>query len=573
MTKIYRPEHPEPQFRRETWQNLNGIWQFEIDQSKTGHARCYTQTEYKLKDEINVPFCPESDLSGIGHKDFISSVWYKKEIFITAEQIKSNNIFLHIGACDYRTEVWINGKLSAEHKGGYSPIKVNITEYVNEGNNVITVFAEDDSRNDIPSGKQSPRYESFACFYTRTTGIWQTVWLEFTPKDYIESVRFYPNINSKSVVVSVELVGSADFWADILFEGKKVGSIKYENCHGKCDFCANLDEIHLWDLGKGNLYDVELHFGEDKVYTYFGMRDISVKGNKVLLNGRSIFQRLVLDQGFYPDGIYTAPTDEALKKDIVLSMEAGFNGARLHQKVFEPRFLYHCDKLGYIVWGEYPDWGLNFSDIDCLRYILPEWTEILQRDINHPSIIGWCPFNETWWFGEQRKLQENDLMRIIYQQTKAIDPYRLCLDNSGSLHIATDMFDIHDYEQRVDVFREKYQKIAETGEVSNMFNDTNKYDGKKPVFISEYGGIGLCIGTGAWSYGEQTKSIDDYIERYKGLTHSIIDNPAICAMCYTQLYDVEQEQNGLYTYDRQPKFNINLIKEINSKKAAVEEGV
>lgn len=572
MGNIYRLEHPEPQFRRENWQNLNGIWQFEIDHGKSGRARGMIKSDYTFNDCINVPFCPESELSDIGNKDYMSAVWYRREIELTEEQIQDKTILFHIGACDYDTQIWVNEKFAGEHKGGFSPICVDITDYVVKGKNVVTVVAEDDVRKPIPRGKQSDRYESYGCFYTRTTGIWQTVWLEFVPKAYIQTVRFCTDIKSESVIISAKLAGKADFRADIFFEGKKVGSVKCDNCQDFCNLSVKLDEIHLWDLGQGNLYDVELHFGEDTVFSYFGLRDVAVEGNRFLLNGRSVFQRLVLDQGFYPDGIYTAPSDEALKKDIELSMAAGFNGARLHQKVFEPRFLYHCDKLGYMVWGEYPDWGLEFSSVECIRYILPEWTEILKRDINHPSIIGWCPFNETWWYGKQRSHQEDDVLRVLYQQTKTIDPSRLCIDSSGSLHVASDMYDVHDYEQRVDVFKEKYSHISETGVVPNMYNDYNKYDGKQPVFISEYGGIGLCTTSGAWSYGEHTKNIGEYIERYKGLTHSIIDNPAICAMCYTQLYDVEQEQNGLYTYDRKPKIDISIIKEINSKKAAIEEG-
>lgn len=572
MNKIYRPEHPEPQFRRETWQNLNGIWQFEYDHGNSGRARGYSKPEKELQGTINVPFCPESELSGIGNRDFINAVWYRREITLTAEEIKNKKLFLNIGACDYSTEIWVNGKSACKHKGGYTPIKADITELVTEGNNIITICAEDDTRNpNIPRGKQSPFYDSVGCFYTRTTGIWQTVWLEFTPENYIKSVKFTTDAKTGVVVLTAQFAGKADFSADIFFEGKKVGAVKSENCSNTGVFPFVVDELHLWDLGKGNLYDVALHFGDDTVYSYFGIREVAVEGNKFMLNGRSVFQKLVLDQGFYPDGIYTAPTEEALVKDIELSMAAGFNGARLHQKAFEPRFLYHCDKMGYMVWGEFPDWGVNFSSIEGIDVILPEWTELLQRDVNHPAIIGWCPCNETWWYGEQKAFQYNALLGLLYKQTKAIDPTRLCIDGSASMHVATDIFDIHDYMQDVNAFTEKYKDIASTGVVPNMFKDDNKYDGKMPVFVSEYGGIGLQVGSDAWSYGEQTKSIEEFYERYKGLTHAIIDNPAICGLCYTQLYDVEIEQNGLYTYEREPKFDISVIKEINSKKAAIED--
>lgn len=573
MDKIYRTEHPNPQFMRNDWMNLNGIWQFEIDNGKSGKYRDLLNPEHVLESKINVPFCPESKLSGIGNTDFMYAVWYRRKVNLTEEQLKDRKVRLHIGACDYITEVYVNDKFAGSHRGGYSEFSFDVTEALKPGENIITAYAEDDTRNSMyPSGKQSPLYVSHACFYTRTTGIWQTVWLEFMPEEHIKSFRFYPDSITGSVGISADFAGKAAFSAEITYEGRKVGEINCDNCSGLRSFSAKLDEIHLWEPGHGRLYDIAMHFGGDTVYSYFGLRDIALEGNKFMFNGKSVFQRLVLDQGFYPDGIYTAPSDEALKNDIELSMAAGFNGARLHQKVFEPRFLYHCDKLGYMVWGEFPDWGGDFSNPLLIYSILPEWTEILKRDINHPAIIGWCPLNETWTYGPQQSRQYNDLLGMLYEQTKAIDPSRPVIDSSGSSHVKTDLFDLHDYEQNPKNFDDKYNKIDTTGDFCYPFRDQQKYDGRMPVFLSEYGGTGLCIeGGGAWSYGSSTKNLEEYYERYKGLTDALLDNPCICAMCYTQLTDVEQEQNGLYTYDRKPKMDIKRIYEINTKKAAIED--
>ena len=325
-------------------------------------------------------------------------------------------------------------------------------------------------------------------------------------------------------------------------------------------------------MGKGNLYDLTLTFCGDTVQSYFGLREVRLDDRRFLLNGRSVFMRLVLDQGFYPDGIYTAKDEQALIRDVELSMAAGFNGARLHEKVFEPRFLYHCDRMGYIVWGEYPNWGADHSDPRALAPFLQEWIEAVERDFNHPSIIGWCPFNETWDYDGRR--QWNEFLRTVYRATKAIDPTRPCIDTSGNYHVETDIYDLHDYEQNVDVFHAQYDKLATENELFDRHHDhggAQIWKGE-PVFLSEYGGI-RWAGEDAvgWGYGEAPKTEAEFKARYKGLTDTLLDNPRMCGFCYTQLYDVEQELNGLYTYGREPKFDMDFFKAVNSRKAAIEE--
>ncbi|MBE6631269.1 MAG: beta-galactosidase [Ruminococcaceae bacterium] len=566
---IYRTEHPKPQFERADWINLNGEWQFEIDDSKSGAARGLQKCGSEFSKVINVPFCPESKLSGIAYTDFMYGVWYKRSFTLSAEQLEKR-VVLHFGAVDYEATVYINGNKCGSHKGGYVSFSFDISEYVVEGENVITVNAVDDTRSRlIPSGKQSLRYESHGCYYTRTTGIWQTVWLEFTPKTYIKCVKYYPTVENCSLTVNAELCGGGEFVVKASYEGEPMGEAKVSAEGGFVSVNLPLKEKHLWEVGKGGLYDLELSYGEDKVKSYFGLRSIEYKDYKFFLNGKSVFQRLILDQGFYPDGIYTAPSDGELIADIERSVAMGFNGARLHEKVFEERFLYHADRLGYLVWGEFPNWGLDVSYADSIYAVLPEWIEEVERDFNHPAIVGWCPFNETW--DEAGRKQFDQVLSLVYDATKAMDHTRPCIDTSGNYHVKTDIYDVHNYEQKPDVFASHYAELKDGGKHRDHCGHRQKYDGKMPFFVSEYGGIRWTDDTEGWGYGEGPKTEEEFIERLKGLTDVLLDNDRMFGYCYTQLTDVEQEQNGLYTYDRKPKFDPAIISAIFGRKAAVED--
>lgn len=569
MINIPRPEHPDPQFERAEWLNLNGEWDFEFDFGNSKkESGIIDRKDWETK--IVVPFCPESKLSGIEHTDFIPAVWYRKTVNITAEQLKGN-VLLHFGAVDYEATVYINGKKAGYHKGGYASFKFDITEYLTEGENIIIVNAVDDVRNPlVPRGKQSQLLKSHGCDYTRTTGIWQTVWLEFVPKSYIKSFKIYPDYINGVVAISAVVEGEGEFTASASYEGKTMGSFSKKAATiitGE----IKLDEIHLWEVGNGRLYDLDLTFGEDKVKSYFGLRNVKLDDYKFLINGKSVFQRLVLDQGFYPDGIYTAPSDEALENDIRISLAVGFNGARLHQKVFEKRFIYHCDKLGYIVWGEYGNWGLDWSDERALEAMLPEWCECVERDFNHPSIIGWCPFNETWDIDGRK--QYDSILKTIYRVTKQLDETRPCIDTSGNFHVETDIYDVHDYEQDYNIFKENYDKLMTENVLYERFPDRQMYSGKGCAWVSEYGGLQWSRGDrgDAWGYGNAPKTEEELIERYAGLTNALLDNYRMFGFCYTQLYDIEQEQNGLYYYDRTPKFDTEIFRKINSRKAAIED--
>lgn len=459
---IPRLEHPNPQFERTNWENLNGLWEFEIDKSVSGKDRGLYNAE-KLKDEIVVPFCPESSLSGVTETDFLNSVWYKRNINI---QSKDNIVFLHIGACDYFTTVYVNGIEVGTHKGGYTSFAFDITEYVKIGDNTLVINAQDDNRSGLqPRGKQSANYYSQGCDYTRTTGIWQTVWLEYVPKTHIEHFNIYPDFKNSKVTIRTVVKGDSELKVTAYYEGREVGIAKVLNCGNNADVTIDLTETHLWEVGNGRLYDLEFTYGEDKVRSYFGLRNVALDGYKFKMNDKAVFQRLVLDQGFYPDGIYTAPTEEEMIKDIQISLDAGFNGARLHEKVFEPRFLYHCDKMGYMVWGEYANWGLDHTELHSLPTFLREWEEVIKRDFNHPSIVGWCPFNETW--NINGKCQNNEVIEMVYKTTKLYDSTRPCIDTSGNFHVETDIFDYHEYTQEVDMFEQIGNDLMSKGYMLN----------------------------------------------------------------------------------------------------------
>ena len=402
--------------------------------------------------------------------------------------------------------------------------------------------------------------------------------MERVPKAYITGYRVYPDAANCSVRISVMTSGSAPMTVKALYEGRIVGEKTVAAVQGQTDVSLELSEKHLWEVGAGRLYDLEFSFGEDRVEGYFGLRSIRMDGMKFLLNGESVFQRLVLDQGFYPDGIYTAPNEEALIRDIEISLAAGFNGARLHEKAFEPRFLYHCDRMGYMVWGEHANWNLDVTHYEALDHFLPEWMELVERDFNHPSIVGWCPLNETWDF--EGRQQCNSVHATIYHVTKAMDPTRPCIDTSGNYHVITDIFDVHDYDQNPETFKARYDELVEKGDFDVSINCGKGPNGTlrhtykgEPVFVSEYGGIKWDVSGNVenWGYGTGPKTEEEFIQRYRGLTQALMNNEKMFGFCYTQLYDVEQETNGLYTYHREPKFDMAIFKEINTAKAAIED--
>lgn len=576
MEKAMRPEYPRPQMVRPNWQNLNGEWDFLFDFGNSGVEReFFLNKNFDAQQirKINIPFCPESRLSGIGYVDFIAAVWYRRRVTLSKEQL-GGRVLIHFGAVDYRAVLWINEKSAGTHVGGYSSFTFDITDLLSEGENIITLYAEDDVRSHRqPRGKQSALYHSHACDYTRTTGIWQTVWLEFVPVEYVKSYRVFPNIDDATLRVELKTNAENGKKAELraFYNGKEVGSAGATVSFGVAAAIIPLSELHLWDIGRGELYDLEISLGEDTVKGYFGMRRVDVKPDALYLNGRPIFMRTVLDQGFNPEGIYTAPSDDFLRRDIELTMELGFNGGRLHQRVFEERTLYWADRLGYLVWSEYANNNMQ-CDGRGIGDFLPEWLEVLERDFNHPSVIGWCVNNESYWMKDNDPINQTTL----YDVTKRLDPTRPVIDSSGGIHYVSDMYDIHDYTQDPQKLADRLAPMLDDpGFVHNPLHHPQlkkSVFAGQPYWVSEYGGI--MWGDDGWGYGHKVKDVDEFIARYEGLTGVLLEHPRICGFCYTQLTDIEQEKNGLYYYDRSRKFSQEIydrIRAANTADAAVEK--
>jgi beta-galactosidase/beta-glucuronidase len=562
---------------RDSWQNLNGEWQFDFDHGQSGRERNLPLAE-SLDKKIIVPFCPESSLSGVKYTDFIRAVWYRRTFVLPAEWA-GKRILLHFGAVDYDSEVWVNGCSVGTHRGGYTSFTYEITGQVKEGENVLAVCAEDDVRSRLQaSGKQSTRFHSYECLYTRTTGIWQTVWLEAVPDTYLSKLRLTPDLENGCINLVATIDGPAEgmeLTAEASLDGIVVGKAQVRVAAGLAQATVTIapEKVQAWAPGNPVLYDLRLALHSrgklvDSVTSYFGLRSLGIRGPALLLNGRPIFHRLLLDQGFFPDGIYTAPSDSELRGDIERGMAMGFNGARLHQKVCEQRLLYWADKLGYLVWGEMADWGIDLGDPAAGMRFISEWLEVLERDYNHPSIVGWCPFNETWG----RPFPE--LLRLIYRITKQFDPTRPAIDTSGNFHIGTtDVYDAHDYDQNPSTLAERLEIFTTTGTPHVYWPGRDAPFAGQPYFISEYGGIWWSLDpkdVSGWGYGERPKTEEEFLTRYRALTEVLLNHPRIAGFGYTQLTDVEQEQNGLYTYQRVPKFDPAIIHAITSQPAAIE---
>jgi beta-galactosidase/beta-glucuronidase len=596
-----RPEHPRPQFVREAWLNLNGEWQFEIDRSDTGLERGLAARE--LAGTILVPFCPESALSGIGETDFLEAVWYRRTVTVPAAWGDAR-VLLHFGAVDHDTTVWVNGSEVARHRGGFTPFTADLGEVAVPGEELTIVVRARDSRHGVQArGKQSTWYANSHCHYTRTTGIWQTVWLEPVPRAVaLKRPRITPDLASGSFLLELPLTANrpGHRLRATLADGQ--GDITAAETRADLDLCPRLvlplpaDRVRPWSPQDPHLYGLTLELLDadgtvvDTARSYAGLRSVAVDGKRLLLNGEPVFQRLVLDQGYYPDGLMTAPSDADLVRDIELGLAAGFNGARLHQKVFEERYLYHADRLGYLVWGEFGDWGCEVGVRDDNQRpdasYVAQWLEALERDHSHPSIVGWCPLNETYQPLHDRITQLDDVTRAMFLATKQADPTRPVIDASGYAHrvAETDVYDSHCYEQDPAVFAKAMDGLAEGRPYVNAAPDGRQwsvpYRGQ-PYFCSEFGGVwwdpkaaeaaGNEPGT-SWGYGERPGTAEEFIDRFTGLTGVLLDDPDMFGYCYTQLTDVFQERNGVYRFDRSEKVDTARLRDAQQRPAAYEAG-
>ncbi len=580
---------------RADWLCLNGRWEFELDQGDSGLERGLR--DRPLAGHITVPFCPESTLSGVGHVDFLQAVWYRRTVEIPAAWA-GRRVQLHFQAIDYDATVWVNGVEVGRHRGGFTPLHCDLGGIAEPGDWAqIVVRAREPRGEPRPGGKQSNfHYANRACDYTRTTGIWQTVWLEPVPETHLRRPRLTPDLANRRLEVVQPVAGPRSGLRLRATLRDEAGEVDRCEVAADGDFTPRLrlevpsGRLRPWSPADPHLYALALELldGEgsvvDRATSYAGMRSVTVDGPAVLLNGQPVFQRLVLDQGYYPDGILTAPSDEALCQDILLSQAAGFNGARLHQKVFEERFLYHADRLGYLVWGEYGDWGLRgAAPRDPRRHqpaaaLLTQWLEVLHRDQSHPCIIGWCPLNEQAEPIEDGITALDDLAHGLVLATRAADPSRPVLDASGWSHRvgSSDIYDAHDYDQDPESFRRRHTALAEGKPFVNGPADrpwSVPWRGQ-PYFISEFGGIWWNPEARAdepsWGYGDRPRSEAEFRARFEGLCAAQLDNPHLFGYCYTQLTDVFQEQNGLYFFDRRPKFDLDWLRSVQARPAAIE---
>jgi beta-galactosidase/beta-glucuronidase len=575
---VPRPEYPQPQFQREAWQTLNGSWEFEFDDRNEGLEQDWAGSNRKFGRNIVVPFCFESKMSGIGDTSFHPYVWYRRTFTVPADW-KGKRTLLHFGAVDYRSHVWVNGKLAGEHEGGHTPFRFDITPLLKSGPNVVVVRAEDPPTDRyIPRGKQFWEPKSRGIFYTRTTGIWQPVWLEAAGDSFLQRVRVTPT-NDGTVRFEALVARSRPdltFVAEIR-DGDRVIRTTSPTEGPRSSGAALIPQPKLWSPGNPQLYDVtfELQQGGkvvDRVKSYFGFRSVGVHGNRFTLNGQPYYLKMVLDQGYWPESTITPPTDDAIQLDIKLTKDMGFNGARKHQKLEDPRYLYWADRLGLLVSSEMAN--AYFFDEGYVDRFTREWTEAVQRDYNHPSIVMWIPINESWGTPNLDVRQQQDHLKAMYLLTKSLDSTRLVIDNDGWEHTDhTDLFGIHDYTAQGPDLEAKYRDVvAKPG--AYMPNNGRKalitgyeYNGT-PVFLSEFGGIsyimqGQAVPDQSWGYAGIEPSGDAALKRLTGLWQGIRKVPVFAGICYTQLTDVEQEINGLYTFDRKPKFPAEDVKKLN----------
>jgi hypothetical protein len=572
--EVPRAEYPRPDLCRQNWVTLNGQWQFQIDEQGDGEANGLISGK-DLAATITVPFCPESKLSGIGHYGIMKDTWYRR-LFEVPPAMQGKHVRLHFGAVDYQARVWVNGQPAGSHIGGSVPFDFDITRLLRAGENELVVHVlHDVASGKEPTGKQTHTI-SEGCVYTRTTGIWQPVWLEAVGSSFVEGFSLAADPDHSRVMIEAKINGSdpgLTLKAEAFADGQSVGSESCQVNGGEAHLVLNLSRKRLWEPGAPFLYDLKFTLAReaekvDEMSSYFGLRTVSIQGRAMLINGKRVFQRLILDQGFYPDGEWTAPSDEELKRDIERSMAAGFNGARLHQKVFEPRYLYWADKLGYLVWGEFPNWGFEYRPEDYVNYT-NEWNEVLLRDRNHPAIVGWCPFNES-------PPKAGEIQQIVWRQTRALDPSRPIIESSGYAHTVANplVLDDHDYDQNPAAFKKRWEEFFGNTATERLparygAEGSAPADHGLPFMVSEFGGIGWAT-AGGWGYGDGPKSLEAFYDRYGGLVTALLDNSNLFGFCYTQLTDVEQEHNGLYYYDRRPKFDLQRLHDLTARPAAYE---
>lgn len=587
MTKCYIKDYPRPQFVRNDWENLNGAWDFSFDDEKVGEADRWFAS-FPAQKEIQVPFTYETKMSGIGDETCHEAVWYHRTVSVSAETLQEKKTILHFEGSDYVTKVWVNGNYVGSHTGGYARFSFDITKELHAGENDIVVKAEDSFDTQQPRGKQRWEPENFGCWYVQTTGIWKTVWMEFVPKNYLQSVKMTPMYTDHRLDVEFDvnadhygkdlMVEAEIYFGDIFVNAVRIPVTKAHIQTSIDVYSTDVNDFGIarWHPDDPNLYDITftlLENGEevDHVGSYFGMRDIRISGNQILLSNDTLYQRLILDQGYWKDSHLTPPSEEALIEDIDKIMQLGYNGVRKHQKVEDERFLYWCDVKGLLVWSEMAS-AYRFTD-EAVAQFVTQWTEIVRQNYNHPSIITWTPFNESWGvpFIHFRK-PEQHFTETVYYLTKTLDPFRPVIVNDGWEHTISDILTLHDYQEIGDLLYNRYTQRKDTilkneeGHCHFKFALAEGYEYKgQPIIISEYGGIAFNNSQEGWGYGNKVADEDAFLKRFDDITTAIKKLPYVCGYCYTQVSDVQQEINGLMDMDRNFKVNADAVREINLK--------
>lgn len=585
--KCYIKDYPRPQFVRKEWESLNGEWNFIFDDNDEGETKEYFKN-FPINKKIIVPFTYETKLSGIEDENVHYIVWYNKKINIRKKEKENNKIILNFEGSDYKTKIWINGNYIGENIGAYSRFSFDIERYVIEGENDITIKVEDSLSKDQPRGKQRYKKESWKCWYIQTTGIWKTVWLERVSKKYLKRVKITPRTDKVQLEIETNLseqdIEKQKYYieTEISFNGQILNNIKemINNNYEKIEINIVKEginhNIQKWSIKNPNLYDINYKlYCEDKVIdnvnSYFGIREIAIKGNKIYLNEEEVYLKLILDQGYWKESHLTPPNEESLIKDIESVLVFGYNGIRKHQKVEDERFLYWCDVKGVLVWGEMAN-CYNFDDNSAQNFT-NEWIRVVKQNYNHPSIMTWVPINESWGIPEASICEkEQNFATTLYYLTKAMDNTRPVISNDGWEHTISDIITIHDYKQDDELLYQEYtdrdmkvlNNLKEYNGKHRLFANGYKYEGQ-PVIMSEYGGIAINSEEG-WGYGKQVKDEKELVERFMKLTKAIKNIPYISGYCYTQLTDVQQEINGLMDAERNYKIEQSIIKNINNMK-------
>ena len=586
--KNYVKDYPRPQLVRENWENMNGIWDFAFDDQNRGENAKWYKIFPKEK-SIQVPFTYETKLSGIQDETRHDFIWYRKTFVISEERLDNNKLMLHFEGSDFLTKIWVNGQMAGCHKGGYSRFSFDITDLVHEGENDLTVKVEDSYNIQQPRGKQRWKDANFGCWYVQTTGIWKTVWMEYVPKINLSGLKITPLLSEQSVELEFDIEANCTgedlcvesiISIDGTFVNRAVIAVPMNYVTMKLSVMTNehrdLGGAYLWSPKEPNLYDLEVRIiykGEvyDSVRSYFGLREIRIDKGNILLNGVPLYQRLILDQGYWKDSHLTPPNEEALIEDIDKIMQLGYNGLRKHQKIEDERFLYWCDVKGMLVWSEAPS-TYQFGDY-AVEEFAKEWMEIVRQNYNHPSIITWTPINESWGIPsvEVDRTQQH-FTEAIYHLTKSFDKYRPVIVNDGWEHTVSDIITLHDYEESGEEFYNRYLNYQKQIMTTEVYNNSHKsamangyeYNGQ-PVIISEFGGIAFNNEDVGWGYGEKVSDEEEFILRFEEITTAIRKLPYVCGYCYTQVTDVQQEINGLMDSDRNFKVDPDRIRAVNTK--------